>query len=126
MAAVAAAAAKAAVAPEPDGATIHCVSVNVLVFKYGRITVPPALAVAGEGLGATPAQGTAARERALTLGLGGMRELYRGGWRAVAEGGGERWWEEATRGLEMRIEKRVRKVMGVREGVDGALEVKGL
>lgn len=88
--------------------------------------MPPALAVAGEGLGATPAQGTAARERALALGLGGMRELYRGGWRAVAEGGGERWWEEATRGLEVRIERRVRKVMGVREGVDGALEVKGL
>ncbi len=119
----AAAVAAAAIAPEPDGATLHCVSVNVVVFKHGRITVPPALALAGEGLGATPAQGMEARKRALELGLNGMRELYLGGWRAVPEGD-ERWWDVAMKGLEGRIEKRVGKVRGVREGLEGALQVR--
>jgi hypothetical protein len=127
------------VEPEPDDATLHCVSINVMVFKVGRITVPPALVLAGEGFGATPEQGIAARERALALGLDGMRELYRGGWRAVVsseQGGtgdadGEQkpqgvWWDEAMRGLEGRIERRMQKVVGVREGLEGALEVKGL
>jgi hypothetical protein len=123
--AVAAAAAAAAVAPEPDGATLHCVSVNVVVFKHGRITVPPALVLAGEGLGATPAQGTEARGRSLALGLSGMHQLYLGGWRAVPEGS-ERWWDVATKGLEGRAGKRVGKVKGVREGLEGALQVKML
>ena len=118
-----AAAVAAAVAPEPDGAMVHCVSVNVLVFKHGRITVPPALALAGEGLGATPAQGTEARARALALGLNGMRNLYLGGWRAVPEGD-ERWWDVAMKGLESRVENRVGKVKGVREGLEGALQVR--
>lgn len=115
----------AAIAPESDGATLHCVSVNVVVFKHGRITVPPALALAGEGLGATPAQGTEARTRSLAFGLDGMRELYLGGWRAVPEGD-ERWWDVAMNGLEGRIEKRVGKVRGVREGLEGALQVRML
>jgi hypothetical protein len=123
--AVAAVAAAAEAKPEADGAMVHCVSVNVMVFKHGRITVPPALVFAGEGLGTTPEQGIQARECALKLGLRGMRELYRGGWRAVPEGG-ERWWDEAMDGLEERIERRVGKVMGVREGVDGALVVKDI
>ena len=104
---------------------MHCVSVNVLVYKHGKITVPPALVLAGEGFGATPEQGTRARKRALSLGLSGMRGLYRGGWRAVPEGS-ERWWDEAMEGLEERVDRRVLKVRGVREGLDGALEVKGL
>lgn len=120
-----AAAAAAAIAPEPDGATLHCVSVNVLVFKHGRITVLPTLALAGEGLGATPAQGMEARTRSLALGLNGMRELYIGGWRAVPEGD-ERWWDVAMDGLEGRTEKRVGKVRGVREGLEGALQVRML
>jgi hypothetical protein len=40
---------------KPDGATVHYVSVNVMVFKLGRITVLPALVFSSEGLGATPA-----------------------------------------------------------------------
>jgi hypothetical protein len=97
-----------------------------MVCKFGRITVPPTLVLASEGFGATPAQGMAARKRALALGLDGMGELYRGGWRAVPKGDGARWWDEAMRGLEERIERRVQRVMGVREGLEGALEVKGL
>jgi hypothetical protein len=122
-------AARAAVAaarePEPDGATLHCISVNVMVFKHGRITVPPALVLAGEGLGATHAQGVAARAHAVELGQKGMRELYRGAWRDVPKGP-ERWWDAAMHGLEDRIERRVARVIGVRVGVEGALEVRGL
>jgi hypothetical protein len=127
------------VEPEPDGATLHCVAINVLVFKHGRITVPPTLALAGDGFGATPEQGIAARERALALGLDGMREFYRGGWRAVVsskQGGtgganGEQkqqrgWWDEAMRGLEGRIERRMQNVVGVRKGLEGALEINGV
>jgi len=117
--------AAAAITPEPDGATLHCVSVNVMVFKHGRITIPPALALAGEGLGATPAQGMEARTRSLALGLNGMREFYIRGWRAVPEGD-ERWWDVAMKGLEGRVDKRVGKVRGVREGLEGALQVRKL
>ena len=111
--------------PEPDGATLHCISVNVMVFKHGRITVPPALVLAGEGFGATHAQGAAARARAVELGDKGIRELYRGAWRAVPEGP-ERWWDAAMHGLEERIEQRVARVIGVRVGLEGALDVRGL
>ncbi|KAI0265882.1 hypothetical protein BC834DRAFT_156740 [Gloeopeniophorella convolvens] len=124
LAARAEAAVAAAAGAEPDGATLHCVSVNAMVFKFGRITVPPALVLAAEGLGATPAQGRAARERALALGLRGMREMYKGGWRAVPEG--DRWWDDAMLGLDARVQARLGKVMGVREGLEGALEVRGL
>ncbi|KAH9983048.1 hypothetical protein BJV74DRAFT_777907 [Russula compacta] len=124
-AAAAAAVAAAEIAPERDGATLHCVSVNVMVFKFGKITVPPALVFAGEGFGATPAQGTEARARALGLGLDRMRELYCGAWRAVPEGS-ERWWDEAVKGLEGRMKARIGKVMGVREGLEGALQVRNL
>ena len=56
---------------------------------------------------------------ALALALHGMRELYRGGWCAIPEGG-ERWWDEAMNGLKDRIDRRVRV------GLEGALEVKDL
>jgi hypothetical protein len=111
--------------PEPDGATLHCISVDQVVYKYGRITVPPALVLAGQGFGATYAQGAAARARAVELGDKGMRELYRGAWRAVPEGP-ERWWDAAMDGLEDRIEQRVARVIGVRVGLEGALDVRGL
>ena len=96
-----------------------------MVFKHGRITVPPTLVLAGEGLGATYAQGAAARARAVEIGQKGMSELYRGAWRAVPKGP-ERWWDSAMNGLEDRIEQRVARVIGVRVGLEGALEVRGL
>jgi hypothetical protein len=99
--------------------------VNVTVFKHGRITVPPALVLAGEGLGATYAQGAAARAHAVELGHKGMRELYRGAWRTVPKGP-ERWWDVAMHGLEDHIDRRVARVIGVRVGLEGALEVRGL
>ena len=51
-----------------------------------------------------------------------MSELYRGAWRAVPKGP-ERWWDSAMNGFEDRIEQRVARVIGVRVGLEGALEV---
>jgi hypothetical protein len=90
------AAAAAVRKPEPDGATLHCISVNVTVFKNGRVTVPPALVLAGEGLGATHAQGVAARGRAVELREKGMCELYCGAWRAVPK-----WTVREGKGTKM-------------------------
>ncbi|KAF7795846.1 hypothetical protein EIP86_007013 [Pleurotus ostreatoroseus] len=39
---------------EPDGATLHCVSVSELCFKIGRITVPPAVVLGVEGFHRRP------------------------------------------------------------------------
>lgn len=39
---------------EPDGATLHCVSVSELCFKIGRITVPPAVVLGLEGFHRLP------------------------------------------------------------------------
>src|SRR6266851_268010 len=46
-----------------------------------------------------------------------MRGLHRGGWRAVPEGS-KRWWDEAMNGLGNRIDRHVRKVRGVRAGLE--------
>ena len=54
-----------------------------------------------------------------------MRELYCGAWRAVPNGP-ERWWDVAMDGLKDRVERRVARVIGVRAGLEGALEVRGL
>jgi hypothetical protein len=43
---------------EPDGATLHCVSISQLCFKHGRITVPPAIVLAGNGYCAYPTSST--------------------------------------------------------------------
>ena len=53
-----------------------------------------------------------------------MSELYRGAWRAVPKGP-ERWWDSAMNEFEDRIEQRVARVIGVRVGLEGALEVRG-
>jgi hypothetical protein len=47
-----------------------------------------------------------------------MRELYGVGWRAVPE--------KASNGFEGRIDKCIGQVRGVRDGLEGALEVKAL
>ena len=93
--------------PEPDGATLHCISVCELCFKVGRLTVPPAVVLALEGFSVPPPPGAdvAAYSRAHPppswvaaqkliapdVSKGHMRTLQtflRGGWRDVPEGGG--------------------------------------
>ncbi|PCH42824.1 hypothetical protein WOLCODRAFT_138078 [Wolfiporia cocos MD-104 SS10] len=99
---------------EPDGATLHCVAVSKLCFKIGRITVPPALVLASEGLCAGPGvYGGDARKafshaapppfwhhverlRGDGVDLRALRAFFAGGWRAVPPE--ERWWEEALGG----------------------------
>ncbi|KAF8265190.1 hypothetical protein EI94DRAFT_368296 [Lactarius quietus] len=78
--------------PMPDGASLYCISVNVIVFKHGGICTSRARALGG-GVGAM--QFPCARTRT----RGGawareMRELYRRLWRAMSKGP-ERWWDTA-------------------------------
>ncbi|KAH9927893.1 hypothetical protein B0H21DRAFT_838213 [Amylocystis lapponica] len=108
--------------PEPDGATLHCVSVSTICFKLGRITVPPALLFACEGFaGADTLKDAAHAEhvRALRGGdLGALRAFLAGGWRAVPPG--ERWWEAAMGGaVEARRAAGMRVVEGLRAGLEG-------
>lgn len=132
---------------EPDGATVHCVSISELCCKLGRITVPPALALACDGLSAPPPttsnadspnqvysaenppphwehvkriRGTNWRWNAKKGGEEGcMKEL-----RAFMENGwkkigkAERWWEEAMGGVvEDQRKEGMKVVNAIRVGV---------
>ncbi|KAI0049056.1 hypothetical protein FA95DRAFT_1588454 [Auriscalpium vulgare] len=121
---------------EPDGALVNCISINELVFKHGRITVPPALVFAADGFTSPAPKGVAAygpenppphwakvRDLLKAGGLSAMRTFYRGGWRDVPEG--ERWWEQALEGLEQRRVTNLKLIKGVREATDGARELIG-
>jgi hypothetical protein len=39
---------------EPDGATLHTLTISQVCFKQGRITVPPAIVLAANGFSAPP------------------------------------------------------------------------
>ena len=132
-------------AEEPDGATLHCVSVSELCFKIGRITVPPALVFAMEGFSRRPdapsSSSTPAEKpkpyshanpppsyraslalQAPDLARGHLKTLQRflrQGWRDVPEGA--RWWEDALgKEVEERRQRNLELVKGVREGMSGA------
>jgi hypothetical protein len=120
---------------EADGAIVNCVSVNQMVFKHGRITVPPALVFAfdgfchhaGEGLRdgkhshANPPPHWKHVQELRKKGLKAEQAFLRGGWRDVPEG--ERWWETALAGAEELRLKNIEKMLGVRDGLDGARAV---
>ncbi|THH16514.1 hypothetical protein EW146_g4133 [Bondarzewia mesenterica] len=120
---------------EPDGAVVNCVSINDIVLKHGRITVPPALALACDGFCTPPREGKAPYSaanppphwhhvRAIidSGGLGAMREFMSGGWRDVPES--ERWWEHALAGpVEEKRAANYALVGGVRKGMQGAQEI---
>lgn len=128
---------------EPDGATLHCVVVTEVCFKIGRITVPPAVALAGDGLCVRPpsASGSSPEdfgsqpesyspayppphwEKIRALKQKGnfkpMQKFYKGGWRDVPEG--ERWWMTALGGeIEERRRLNLDLVSGVQRGMEGA------
>ncbi|KZT21883.1 hypothetical protein NEOLEDRAFT_1164429 [Neolentinus lepideus HHB14362 ss-1] len=128
---------------EPDGATLHCVVVNQVCVKHGRITIPPAIAIGTNGMcGPVPSKhalGEAKKEERFShanpppywpvvseltklSNQKAMREFLRGGWREVPEG--ERWWEEALGGdIERRRKERLEVLNLIRQGIDGAREL---
>jgi len=119
---------------EPDGATLHCISISQCCFKHGRITVPPAIVLASHGLSVSaPPSGPVYSlanppphwgHAQAVLGKTGSPEVYgaflSGGWRDVAEG--ERWWEEALGGaVEERRRANLEALDGVRKGMEAAV-----
>lgn len=127
--------------PEPDGATLHCLSMSILCFKMGRITVPPGVVFAAEGHSRPPAAGTNSSAqpkpyshsnhpphyvRPLSLwspvrGQGGSTKRYRdwlkGGWREEKE----QWWIDALGGeVEEKRAKNMEILKGLRGGMEGA------
>ncbi|THH30138.1 hypothetical protein EUX98_g4032 [Antrodiella citrinella] len=124
---------------EPDGATLHCVVISEVCFKIGRITVPPAVAIASDGFHARPAASEAdltkvpepyslsnppphmEKIRAMKA-KGNFRPLqnfYKGGWRDVPED--ERWWMTALGGeIEEKRRLNLDLVSGVQRGLEGA------
>lgn len=102
-------AAQMKITEEPDGATLHCVAVSELVFKHGRITVPPAIVLASSGFCSPAPSGSQpyshsnppphwakTRELIAPHASRKYREFLRGGWRDVPEE--ERWWVDALSG----------------------------
>ena len=129
---------------EPDGATLHCVSVSEFCFKMGRITIPPALVLALNGFSVSPPPESELAQMGATkyshahpppnfvksLELQApdapfghtktLQNFLRGGWRELPEG--ERFWEDALGGeIETRRARNYEAVKGVRFGMDGAL-----
>lgn len=128
---------------EPDGATLHTISVSQVCFKIGRITVPPALVLACNGFSAPPLATAANGFASASLGtyspanppphwvrakavmskpVGGstkaLQALFKGGWRDVPEG--ERWWDQALGGVEEQRKANLELLEGLRKGMDGA------
>jgi hypothetical protein len=98
---------------EPDGAILHCVAVSLVCFKYGRITIPPAVVLGTEGYTKPPCpdSGMSAYSHANpppnwvksqairvapTGNMANFQAFLKSGWRDVPES--ERWWEEALGG----------------------------
>ncbi|KAH7911510.1 hypothetical protein BJ138DRAFT_1085416 [Hygrophoropsis aurantiaca] len=133
--------------PEPDGATLHCIAISRMCFKHGRITVPPAVAMACEGFSKPPPASPGHKPESEPVvaaysatnpppswvhaqnlrvpPVGSMKafeEFLRGGWRqglADGEGVGQRWWEEALGGV---VEERRRANLEVLELVRVGME----
>ncbi|KAJ3763247.1 hypothetical protein EV360DRAFT_78581 [Lentinula raphanica] len=135
---------------EPDGATLHTITVSQMCFKMGRITVPPAVVFAVNGLCVPPPSvsldGTTSSDnlvhepysranppphwaevKAITSKLhgGSIRKLQtflKGGWKEVPEG--ERWWEKAMGGaLELRRKENLEALDILRKGMEGARRI---
>lgn len=132
-------ASKLADTEEPDGATVHTISVSRICFKLGRITVPPALVFAMNGLSAPPAVDTTTSEppkpysrtnlpphwetaRALMFppnggGVKPLLKLLKGGWKDVPVE--ERWWDQALAGVEQQRKERLENLNRIRTGMEG-------
>ncbi|KIK54184.1 hypothetical protein GYMLUDRAFT_264791 [Collybiopsis luxurians FD-317 M1] len=133
---------------EPDGATLHTITVSQMCFKMGRITIPPAIVFALNGLSVPPSppnsEGDAktnstsavkeyshanppphwqkVNEIASRLHGGSIKKLQaflRGGWKDVSKE--ERWWEQAMGGaVEERRRRNLERLELLRRGMEGA------
>lgn len=114
---------------EPDGATLNCVNVAELCFKIGRITVPPAIALAMNGFCvASPTEKPYSHEnppphweavRQLLASPKETQKFLRGGWRELTAE--ERWWEQALGGsIEEKRVVTLELIHGIRRGMEGA------
>lgn len=121
---------------EEDGSILHTIVISQCCFKIGRITVPPALVLAANGM--TGARGyshaaphpewasEARKLRAVSEG-GGLRTLRKfltGGWKDVQEAakkeGKKPWWDEAMGEEVAETNKRnLALVEGLRFGMEG-------
>lgn len=118
---------------QDDDAIIHCIALSQVCFKIGRVTIPPALVFASDGMTTAtslPPSPSHVRSslatnvpphwdhvRKLRLDKEGFVKLLTGGWRGIPEG--ERWWEDAFRGEgEARRLANLQVLEIIRKGMD--------
>lgn len=91
---------------------VHCVSISQLCFKVGRVTVPPSVVMALNGMG--PA---AAYERMQAMvDEGTIKKFMTGGWREEKDV----WWEEEDEDVQMLRRVRAEAMEGMRVGLESA------
>ncbi|THU99272.1 hypothetical protein K435DRAFT_964523 [Dendrothele bispora CBS 962.96] len=132
---------------EPDGAILHTVALTRVCFKMGRITVPPAIVLATNGLSRPPPPSLGGMSNPLKSSyspsnppphwdivksiaskpcggsLKAMQQFYRDGWKLVPKG--EKWWEQALGGpVEQQRRERLELLSHVGMGMDSAREMR--
>ncbi|KAF9257156.1 hypothetical protein L218DRAFT_965568 [Marasmius fiardii PR-910] len=120
------------VTEEADGATLHTVSISQMCYKVGRITVPPAVVFASNGMSGPaseshleryshanpPPHWKFVRERSVKE----MNEFLKGGWKSLSPE--ERWWEQAMGGVVEEKRKERLEVLGLlRKAMEGARDM---
>jgi len=116
--------------PPPEGATLHAIAISQYCFKFGRITVPPRVALIVSGFGApgvipnlplsAPGHGKTRWDRLQDVragkeGKGKLKELLKGGWKDEAEG--DFWALEEFEGEARRRSEVYRQLKVVMEGL---------
>lgn len=115
---------------EPDGATLYTIVISQVCFKIGRITVPPGIVFAANGLTgvsghslANPHPEWSEAGRIMSGHLGGspkkLKKFLAGGWRDVPES--ERWWDKSLgERIEAQRVKNISMIEGLRRGLEKA------
>uniref|UniRef100_A0A0W0GAJ1 Uncharacterized protein n=1 Tax=Moniliophthora roreri TaxID=221103 RepID=A0A0W0GAJ1_MONRR len=104
-----------------EGYTLHTISISEMCFKIGRITVPPAVVFATNGLASSPSSTQTYQKVKEMLGNRGglrkLRELYKGGWK-------EPEWKGLIDGafasVDGLVKERAAVLSGVKRGLEGA------
>lgn len=133
-----------ALAAEQQGATLNCIAISRMCFKFGRITCPPSLVIACEGFSNPLPKAELQfqvpyshvnppphyKKHVLPLrdpnldngSLKRINKFLKGGWREVPED--QRWWEQAMGGaIEERRKANMELIDGLRSGMDGLREM---